>query len=986
MTVLRRNLTLAAGAAVTAGLTWALATGVVELHPATINGVVTLPASEMVTSLYASASSPAGGDAQRGVSFPPGTAGPYHFDLTVEGGDPADPANPGVSYAPSIQMNLSSPPGTNSYLYVQRSTAVSVVNTSASPSAAVNVAFSYPVVHRVTGSVSVTGGTVAGLSLQAYATDTGAAENYQSSGNASFSGTLQSNASVAAPMVPQSHVTVYGTAYLIAADGTGSERSLAQQTVDLSQGSTNVSWTVDLSNTGALQGSIALAMPSGSTAAPSSYQIYYQGASSATSGINGTLAVDPAQSSYALALTPGDYDIFMRAYLSSPSQYFDTVRTRVSIVAGVTLLKDFTPGLGVVREPLSVGGFFSVADLSAAQAFIRGPEYEFYSGSFERSGAGFIHTAPAGTWQPSYTYVSLNNQSNPALPLSSAIYKYTYNAAEAAPVTLPAGGDVSLAGAAFTLVRSNVYFDVKEVGGGPEVNVSSPSIQAFKQTLNPDGSLNNYSQVYAYGSGTPRPLSGLTMVAEPGVYTLDAHAYVNGSYTRFNGSSITFGEPITTPAGTNVGVTLTPAQNTALKIDLKFAEVASQGLTTVVETPLGPAPPEGLRTVCEKNADDITCDPVYYDISTTVPMAGKDVVVCVRRQFSGVPNGATEFLHLYHYNESVPGQEKWEKLPLPTGMTGAIDCGSGEPADLLACGCATEASCGINLDADPPKDAFLVCGVTTSFSPVTIFQGTLDLGNQVSGVEYTGPTGPPSLQQWTVPSSGPYRITATGAQGASATTAPAVRGGCGAEISGEFALAAGDVIQILVGQKGTAAPKNAGGGGGTFVIKNGVPLVIAGGGGGVGVATTNGRPGSVGPAGGQGSRTSDYSGSFIAGGTAGSGGARLAGFGAGGGGWSGNGANDGSYGDGGAAFLSPTQARGGSAKGCGADAAHGGYGGGGSGNGCFGAGGGGGYSGGGGGKVAGGGGSLNNGLNPTGREDICTPSGHGKVSIDLLIQ
>lgn len=88
------------------------------------------------------------------------------------------------------------------------------------------------------------------------------------------------------------------------------------------------------------------------------------------------------------------------------------------------------------------------------------------------------------------------------------------------------------------------------------------------------------------------------------------------------------------------------------------------------------------------------------------------------------------------------------------------------------------------------------------------------------------------IQTWTVPVSGPYKITSYGAQGA-------CNGGLGAKIEGDFNLAAGQVLQIVVGQQGingtggNANNNGGGGGGGSFVVSgtNSI-LTIAGGGGG----------------------------------------------------------------------------------------------------------------------------------------------------------
>jgi hypothetical protein len=157
--------------------------------------------------------------------------------------------------------------------------------------------------------------------------------------------------------------------------------------------------------------------------------------------------------------------------------------------------------------------------------------------------------------------------------------------------------------------------------------------------------------------------------------------------------------------------------------------------------------------------------------------------VCIRRKLQG-SNGLATFLRLYHFNESLPPAGQWEELPPPPGMEPAIDCA----ADLAACGCADEASCGIDYTADPPVSVVMVCGVTQSFSPFAVFEKDIEFTNKVNGQEYEGPTGPPAPRTWTwtVPVTGTYRITAIGAAGASATQAVGISGGCGARISGDF--------------------------------------------------------------------------------------------------------------------------------------------------------------------------------------------------------
>ena len=87
------------------------------------------------------------------------------------------------------------------------------------------------------------------------------------------------------------------------------------------------------------------------------------------------------------------------------------------------------------------------------------------------------------------------------------------------------------------------------------------------------------------------------------------------------------------------------------------------------------------------------------------------------------------------------------------------------------------------------------------------------------------------IQEWVVPNTGLYSIEAIGAAGGDCSYH--FTGGSGAFISSEIILHQGQLIQILVGQKGYGYyGEGAGGGGGTFVVSNGEPLIIAGGGGG----------------------------------------------------------------------------------------------------------------------------------------------------------
>jgi hypothetical protein len=239
------------------------------------------------------------------------------------------------------------------------------------------------------------------------------------------------------------------------------------------------------------------------------------------------------------------------------------------------------------------------------------------------------------------------------------------------------------------------------------------------------------------------------------------------------------------------------------------------------------------------------------------------------------------------------------------------------------------------------------------------YTGPTDCSSDYSGTELDGAVSlSAGIQSWTIPATTTYYFGAYGAQGASGDGSYV--GGRGAWTCAAFTLSAGDVVQIVVGQKGSgqSSGSNGGGGGGTFVVRSdNTPLLIAGGGGGTrtsvsqnGCDATTSEYGTTGSGGGMTHSCSERGGSPGYGGAVSSGS-----WGSGGAGFYGDGYDD--YSDGRGRYWGNGMIGGPGGGGCG-DSAQGGFGGGGSGRGCYGGGGGGGYSGGEGGRVAGGGGSF----------------------------
>jgi hypothetical protein len=266
---------------------------------------------------------------------------------------------------------------------------------------------------------------------------------------------------------------------------------------------------------------------------------------------------------------------------------------------------------------------------------------------------------------------------------------------------------------------------------------------------------------------------------------------------------------------------------------------------------------------------------------------------------------------------------------------------------------------------------FTNCSATGSLGPTQAQVNAAYLSTNLNGSVTISTQG---IQNFTIPFTGPYRITSIGAKGFG------TNGGLGTRIIGEFNFSAGTVLKMRKGQQGeppiSPGTNQYGGGGGSFVtFTNNTPLIVAGGGGGSWAQTFTGLSNAqLGTTGGNGVNGPTNG----LGGTGGLGGA-TAGFADGGGGLTGNGGGT----TGGFSFLNGANG--------GAQYGHGGFGGGGGASswnnrrGC----GGGGYSGGGGAgstttgfPEGGGGASFNSGTNQSNTAGVGT--GHGTVIIESL--
>lgn len=957
---------------------------VVVVHPGVLSGEVTLPVPAgiaPVSQLEIIAAPEFGhpeGDATR-LAVPisaPLQAFPY--SMLVDGGDPADANDPGKRYQVTMIATFGSSTNRLAQLKVRSLDIVTIDN----PNGADTASFAPPALRTVDATVQLPPGHTLNYLFLQTATYVAGTFQYSSSLSRSFSGQPEpssANERLAFPAVANAFVT--GQATVHSDTGELLTYNLAGRVYDLSNGDAQISWTIAAGDSG-VTGAVALSGTAPSQPLPDDITVWMRGPV--------TVATVVQSGGYSLALPAGTYQANL-AFGFAQNEPYPTTASSYSAVSSLTLAPGtttqhhFSESLSSLSTSFSIDGFYDLDDVEI-EVFPRRVDptvHNDQSSIFASHGFARLGVT-AGHWELS-NFVVMGNYTAPTHSTDSIIWR-SYRDVDP-PVTVDVAADLgqyAFPDQHVTLSRTTIYVDVTEGDGQPEVLLSDPVAYANKPEYGPDGRIYTTS-IIGLGESAPANLAPLTLIAEPGQYTLSVYAATSTGQLVFHEPSLFVGEPV--QSGPSPGaVVLNPVQDQSLQITLEFGAGTSQGVTSVVKSSFGPAPPSGFASLCTEQQTTGACAPTYYNLTTTVEPAGV-TPMCVRQAYIDLPTDdlpdILATLALWHFRTAREGQPPacdseappsspqtcWEKLPAPIGKPRAANCAT----NLAACGCSTAEDCGIAQGVT----VLQVCGTTESFSPFTVLRSA-----QTFAASATGATG--TVQSWTAPATGTYRIRAVGARGGSGTLA-SITGGCGAQLSGDFALTAGTALQLLVGQRGLSTEGNGGGGGASFVVKNNAPLLVAGGGGGASKqAIVRGRDAKLTEAGASGSTSNNYTTGFIPGGTAGRGGARLPLYGAGGGGWSTSGAADAGTGEGGAAFLSSTPGRGGLGLACdGPPFADGGFGGGGAGNGCFGGGGGGGYSGGGGGRVAGGGGSFNAGANPQ-ASVRCTSSGHGSISIERL--
>lgn len=485
----------------------------------------------------------------------------------------------------------------------------------------------------VEGSIDAIGGVVLGYDLTVFASEPGESYWTRSSRGDGSAASL----SFSIPMVVDSSVSVSGTARVKLPDSSTFSVPLDNQTIAFGVNGGTTSWTIDLSATGSIGGTI-------STIGPDivNHSTAYLFASGNGNYIGNTSPL--ADGSYGFQdLVAASYYMYIYTWFDAPYGYLlrPPGATQLAVAPGANTLFDSSLELGFARGTMNISGFFNNGHIGGGEVYVFG-----LAGTPSHQGSGADYIAPLtggfdfalspGDWSMYHTRVLLNQADSKGpinVQLTRAYSQYP-------TVTLAAGDDAQVFNTAVSTVETQIIFDVAEAFG-PEINISSPQISGSSTYQNNPGSFSGWLGFEANGTGGPQPRPAVRIAGEPGVYTVRATAVIDGATVTFARFPLTLPVPVDTLALPNqVGesVSIPP-------IVLTFTDVTQSGVTAITESPIGPQPPSGFWLA--------TTPPIYYDITTTA-LFTPPVRVCITYDDSGFALPSDEIdLVLMHYDAEL---------------------------------------------------------------------------------------------------------------------------------------------------------------------------------------------------------------------------------------------------------------------------------------------------------------------------------------------
>ncbi len=466
---------------------------------------------------------------------------------------------------------------------------------------------------RITANVQVANGTLSSFGyLQSSGND----------GSVSFNSYAYGQSYVT--VLPMNNISVYGTAMLLSDAGQSSTVALASQQINVPNSGATATWSVNaafVSST--IQGTLQL--NGGPTM--SSANIYVSGPNGSYNYItlpgNGTFQFDNLQA--------GGYWAY--AYANYPGSSLYLYRN-LDLAAGSVATLSFNYDVGTVTTPLTLSGFIAAAQNVYGSLYGYGPENA--SGNSTLSSGNFKQVVIPGAW----TFAQVSAQAYS----SDGYFSLSRYDATTPSITVAAGENVTRAPITLNTTQTEFTFDVIEAPGATgETLISYPRINGWANNYSSSGQWigqgSIYAQSWSYAQAKPR----VVVVGEPGTYTVQAYANVDGSDVSFGTFTLELKAPLPTPVGTNV--TVSPGAG----VTLEFDNVTTAGVTTVSQLPVGPALPGGYSNLTANGAK------IYYSASTTATFTGY-IDVSISFDPATVPAALEAGLHLFYYDKA---SESW---------------------------------------------------------------------------------------------------------------------------------------------------------------------------------------------------------------------------------------------------------------------------------------------------------------------------------------
>lgn len=506
--------------------------------------------------------------------------------------------------------------------------------------------------------VAVTGGTLVSSQFN----------NSTWTGTASASGycTNNSGTDCRMPAIEASNLSVSGTAKVAVLDP-DSGATLCVTDLQLSAGGVSVvdggDTQVDFAVTvgpnscaSGITGTVGVnGMPGGSV--PYYGYVYASGPSYVQQSLNGN------NQTYAFkGVAAGNYYMGAYVYFTAPfeSDYLALPNQNpswVQIAAGAGVVtRDFVFEGGGATGTIELTGPWAGRASYGNVTFQGQYNYDYATGQYGPTAGGYSQSPIAagtgkyaaamtpGDWTENQITLGFFDYSG-----SYAQYNYLYVNANAS-VHIAPGVTTAVPTTTIATSEGRIVFDVIEPAGSPTIGISNPQVNAY--FYNPANG--TYTQINSNAYITNAASPSVRVIGVPGTYTFDAYATVQGSWTKFATSTITLGEAVDTPVGTNVHIIAKDDAGNPTPIALDFGTVTAGGSTTASTTNVGPAAPADYTLLKVIN------DNQYINVSSSATFPDK-VQVCVSYDPAalGVTSAEEASLKLQQYNCDATNSCSW---------------------------------------------------------------------------------------------------------------------------------------------------------------------------------------------------------------------------------------------------------------------------------------------------------------------------------------